>query len=187
MEQIKDAVFLEQFLNCLSSPKRVGIKERKPKSYLEAGQLADDYTEARKQVEEEKITIRRGSRVQHHHKRKVSHQGEVVRRDAVAMVRSLGVRMWCVSGVGSRAILHPSVQTRQTKCPNKAMFCGTKRESNPSLQRRGVVEGKYVQDILLDTGCSKTLLVHQKLVPEGKVLPGETTLHTRGHGALPSG
>ena len=34
----------------------------------------------------------------------------------MAMVRSLGVRM-CVSGVGSRAILHPSVQTRQTKCP----------------------------------------------------------------------
>ena len=31
-----------------------------------------------------------------------------------------------------------------------------------------------MQDILLDTGCSKTL-VHQKLVPEGKVLPGETT------------
>ena len=82
----------------------------------------------------------------------------------MAMVRSLGVRMWCVSGVGSRAILHPSVQTRQ---------CSAGRR-DPSLQRHGVVEGKYVQDILLDTGCSKTL-VHQKLVPEGKVLPGETT------------
>ena len=86
------------------------------------------------------------------------------------MVRSLGVWMWCVSGVGSRA-----------KCPNKAMFCEAKRKSNPSLQRRGVVEGKYVQDILLDTGCSKTL-VHQKLVPEGKVLPGETTTMHCVHG-----
>ena len=54
VEQIKDAVVLEQFLNCLSSPIRVCIKERKPKSYLEAGQLADDYTEARKQLKEEK-------------------------------------------------------------------------------------------------------------------------------------
>ena len=52
MEQIKDAIILEQFLNCLSSPIRVLIKESKPKSYLEAGQLADDYTEARKQVKE---------------------------------------------------------------------------------------------------------------------------------------
>ena len=54
MEQIKDAVVLEQFLNCLSSPIRVWINERKPKSCLDAGQLADDYTEARKQVKEEK-------------------------------------------------------------------------------------------------------------------------------------
>ena len=56
VEQIKDAVVLEQFLNCLSSPIRVWIKERKPKSCLEAGQLADNYTEARKQVKEEKYS-----------------------------------------------------------------------------------------------------------------------------------
>ena len=37
------------------------------------------------------------------------------------------------------------------------------KESNPSLQRGGFVEGKYVQDILLDTGCFKL-----KLVPEGR-------------------
>eukprot|EP00731_Ephydatia_muelleri_P006689 Em0003g937a len=41
-----------------------------------------------------------------------------------------------------------------------------KQSSTPSQEE----EGKYVQDILLDTGCSKTL-VHQKLVPKGKVLP----------------
>ena len=56
VEQIKDAVVLEQFLNCLSSPIRVWIKIRKPKSCLEAGQLADNYTEARKQVKEEKYS-----------------------------------------------------------------------------------------------------------------------------------
>ena len=37
-----------------------------------------------------------------------------------------------------------------------------------TLERSGGVEGKYVKDILLDMGCSKTL-VHHKLVPERKV------------------
>ena len=50
MEQIKDTVVLEQFLNCLSPTIHTWIKERKPKSVLEAGHLADDYTEARRQV-----------------------------------------------------------------------------------------------------------------------------------------
>ena len=38
--------------------------------------------------------------------------------------------------------------------------------------RSGTVEGKYVKNILLDTGCSRTL-VHQKLVPEEVFLEGK--------------
>lgn len=34
------------------------------------------------------------------------------------------------------------------------------------------MEGKSVDDILLDTGCSRTL-VHKDLVPEGKIKEGE--------------
>ena len=36
------------------------------------------------------------------------------------------------------------------------------------------VEGKYVKNILLDTGCSRNL-VHQKLVPEEAFLDGRAT------------
>ena len=40
-----------------------------------------------------------------------------------------------------------------------------------------MVEGKYVKDILLDTGCSKTL-VHHKLVSEHKLFSKEVaTIH----------
>ena len=74
-----------------------------------------------------------------------------------------------------------TIQVMLYKCPNKAMFCGLKRGSNPSLQRPGALEGKHVKDILLDTGCSKTL-VRQELVPEGKMLPGKTTTIHCVHG-----
>eukprot|EP00731_Ephydatia_muelleri_P001512 Em0001g1512a len=143
VEQIKDAVVPEQF-NCLSSPIRVWIKERKPKSYFEAGKLADDYTEARKQVKEEKSNRDHNQKgkqsstpsrsvIMGSSKEKCSDYGQRLRREDVVCFRC-----------GSRAILHPSVQTRQ---------CSAGR-----FQRRGVVEGKYMQDILLDTGCSKTLV-----------------------------
>eukprot|EP00731_Ephydatia_muelleri_P013996 Em0007g1306a len=76
-----------------------------------------------------------------------------------------------------------TIQVMLYKCPNKAMFCGLKRGSNPSLQRPGALEGKHVKDILLDTGCSKTL-VRQELVPEGKMLPGKTTTIHCVHGDI---
>ena len=88
----------------------------------------------------------------------------------MAMVRSLGVRMWCVSGVGCRVILHPSVQTRQCSAG--------RRERVPIIAETWGCGGEVG---VRHPGCSKTL-VHQKVVPEGKVLPGETTTIHCVHG-----
>ena len=56
--------------------------------------------------------------------------------------------------------------------------------------RAGLVEGKSVEDILLDTGCSRTL-VHQSLVPESKLNLARREVQWPfrpwGHGALPIG
>ena len=49
------------------------------------------------------------------------------------------------------------------------------------LTREGSVEGKPVDKILLDTGCSRTL-VHQKLVPRSKLLEGEAVAICCAHG-----
>ena len=45
-------------------------------------------------------------------------------------------------------------------------------QQESGIMRSGTVEGKYVKNILLDTGCSRTL-VHQKLVPEEVFLEGK--------------
>ena len=53
VEQVKEAIVLEQLLYTLGPSVRVWVKERKPKTALEAGQLPDDYSEARKQTAKE--------------------------------------------------------------------------------------------------------------------------------------
>ena len=47
--------------------------------------------------------------------------------------------------------------------------------------RSATVEGKYVKKILLDTGCSRTL-VYRKLVPEEVFLEGKATMVCCAHG-----
>lgn len=53
--------------------------------------------------------------------------------------------------------------------------------SQPGVVKRGVVEGKEVDNILLDTGCSRTL-VHQDLVPESKIQESEVMAIRCAHG-----
>ena len=69
-----------------------------------------------------------------------------------------------------------------SNCPHNALFCTERRVdyrgrmsvtrcpvvTRPGVVRSGTVEGHAVDNILLDTGCSRTL-VHKKLVPEEKV------------------
>ena len=47
-----------------------------------------------------------------------------------------------------------------------------RRYTQSELRKHGVVEGRHADNILLDTGCSRTL-VRKELVPEEKILDGE--------------
>ena len=63
------------------------------------------------------------------------------------------------------------------------MFCGQNNTHQESgIMRSGTVEGTYVKNILLDTGCSRTL-IHRKLVPEEVLLEGKATMVCCAHGA----
>ena len=64
-------------------------------------------------------------------------------------------------------------------CPEKASyFCGNSR--GRSVARTGLVEGTSVSDILLDTGCTRTM-VRRDLIPEEN-LPGEAVTVLSAHG-----
>ena len=82
-----------------------------------------------------------------------------------------------------------------SNCPHNALYCTERRVDHrgpsPALQRNaiakpgviesGIVEGKKISKILLDTGCSRTL-VHQDLVPAEKILEGEAVAIRCAHG-----
>ena len=64
------------------------------------------------------------------------------------------------------------------QCPSKVLFSegrSAKRETTNGrsrpLRRSGVVNGKTVADVVLDTGCMRTL-VHDRLVPVGQRTKG---------------
>ena len=70
-----------------------------------------------------------------------------------------------------------------TQCPARALYGegiqACKRAESPdrhnALYRGGTVDGRYVRDILIDTGCTRTL-VHQSLVSPRKMITGEVAI-----------
>jgi len=50
------------------------------------------------------------------------------------------------------------------QCPSEALYCGAKSHRKCSMCQ-GRVDGQFVSDIVLDTGCTRTL-VHRDLVGE---------------------
>ncbi len=74
------------------------------------------------------------------------------------------------------------------RCPSSALFCSAETQQSRvggaragGVTRGGVVEGWRVADILLDTGCSKTL-VRRELVREEKFLEGDVVTIRCAHG-----
>ena len=78
------------------------------------------------------------------------------------------------------------------KCPSAALFC---RSEQPTLEsttcqlgfrqsfvcRNDQVEDIHVEQIVLDTGCSRTM-VRQDLVPEGEIIEGDAVTIRCAHG-----
>ena len=186
VEQVKEAIVLEQQLYTLGPSVRVWVKERKPKTALEAGQLADDYSEARKQTAKESrpgvdLASPASSEKPTRHDQEQPDKEEGDKRSAKE-------RHYSRSGYRNKD--HHSHMTcyncgRQghfaSRCPEKAMYCGDSLRHKAALQKAGVVEGKMVEDIVLDTGCSKTL-IHHALVPRKKMLQGEAVTIRCAHG-----
>ena len=80
-----------------------------------------------------------------------------------------------------------------TSCPHGAMFCSERRvdyKGNSTVRQApikqglcvpGKVEGTLVKSVVLDTGCSRTL-VRSNLVPQDKIMEGEVVAIRCAHG-----
>ena len=185
-EKVMDAVVMEQLIDTLSPEVKVWVRERKPGTSEEASQLADDYVQARKQSggdkgkESFKQPISPGLRRCHN----CGKPGHLARdcRAPGSKQPSMTLRneqrkpsrddIVCYN-CGQRGHISP-------KCPNNAFFCGT-RNKRQGTKCHGVVEGRYVSDILLDTGCSRTL-IRRELVPAKKVQEGDVVTIRCAHG-----
>ena len=202
VEQIGDIIVMEQFLNSLTPDLRVWIRERKPETTSEAGELADQYEQARKST----LGVGSGNSkegVQRRDHKKDATRSETRRCHACGreghLARNCSIRRDGESQPKENRLKEPVIPKKEkgdrvvkcyncgktghiaTNCPSNALFCSNSAEDWST--QSGVIEGTAVPDIVLDTGCSRTM-VRQDLVAEEKLLEGEAVTIRCAHGDM---
>ncbi len=175
---------------------KIYVKERKPKSSEEGGKFADDSVQARKPEEANEKKKSDKTIVKHCHS--CGNPGHLVKDCRVKMAKN-GEQVWPAKlKKDLREVECYNCHKKghySSNCPKNAMFCTERRVNHhgnsslekkqacaqPDVVKRGSVEGRVVDNILLDTGCSRTL-VHQSLVPEEKIQEGSAVAIRCAHG-----
>ena len=174
VEAVCEKILVEQMLNAMPVELKIWVGERKPTSGEEAARLADNYVQARRRV---------GSKVQSkpvnadsrkcHTCGKVGHLARQCpdNEEPAKEEKKEKPKVTCYN-CGQQG--HIALQ-----CPSKALFCGG--GTGLAASCTGTVEQKRVGDILLDTGCSRTM-VRRELVPNQRLLEGEAVAVRCAHG-----
>ena len=186
-EEAIERIVVEQLVNTLPSDLRIWLSERKPVTSVDAGKLADDFAQARRQVRRTPSDQKEDGGDGGPDKRKCHKcggEGHFKRNcpvkdepgaDRAGASPGRNRTDKGIKGFNCHRYGHMSMN-----CPDKANFyCGNRL--GRSVVRVGKVEGAVVSELVLDTGCSKTM-VRRDLVPEENLLPGEAVTVLCAHG-----
>ena len=187
-EEVLEIVTTEQLINTMPDEMRVWVRERKPKTSVQAGDLADDYVQARKIGEKKTLPHKFDG-----DKRPTT--GNSLPRRCYNCGETTHLASDCrkATKLADGAPKNQRADKKELKCyncgklghvamrcPAKALYCGEKQrqlkdEYGPregAITRSGLVEGSTVDDIVIDTGCSRTL-VRSDLIPQARPWKGE--------------
>ena len=200
-EEVIEAVTTEQLLNGMPGELKMWVRERKPRTSALAGELADDNEQAHGGAKAEVSQCRdvrrtgwvppmkcytygqvghtspdcpRGRRPE---ERNVKHQ-EIPGQARTPQQAPRGGRPW---NPPQHCYKCGKIGQVTTHCPSRALYGEgqtyekTSRPNSEVVCRNGTVEGRYVEDINLDTGCTWTL-VHQDLIPRDMDTRGEVII-----------
>ena len=172
IDDLVELVAVEQLLEALPTNIRIWVRQQKSKTVAEAGRLAVDYVQARKQEKKGQESSKGGepSRNQPGPRPKCDNCGKSGHRTQDC---------WGGSGAARAGPRQPAARADKFKeitcwkCFRKehiaakclgstTMFCDNtprrKRASYPRALRAGLIEGKPVSDITLDTGSNRALV-----------------------------
>ena len=202
VEQLADLMVREQLLNTLPVNVKIWVEERRPKTTEEAAQLADDYLRARKQATQPFKQVEGKTPMEPQNTRRCYTCKQPGHFAKDCPVQENGRPESAATGKNGRESESNGVVARQTGekrdwtkmecyncgkkghgsryCPNNALYCAG-RKKNKDIQRSGVVNGQKVEDIVLDTGCSRTM-VHSRLIPSDQLLEGDGVVVRCVHG-----
>ena len=181
VDELLDAVVKEQLVDTLPQALKVWVNEREPSSSKEAGELADSYLQARG-IERggagggERVPVDRG---QPYPRKERVEEAEKVQRnsgDRGYQREQEGSGKGGVRGHGNVKCYNCSKTGHLSRnCPEKALYSRSRenyktcRQADRAVLHSRLVEGNKVHDIVLDTGCSRTM-IRKDLVPTTKML-----------------